>query len=204
MLWSLSPSTANGLPWSRMAALTLFTADCYSDTSLGLRSWCSVSWLTNSILNCLLYFAYMRDISVVAIKNLCLTLTLLEIQTSPDLTFNWRFKFSQAWSTPTEVRGVPFLLTERLPPTSSFHVSGYVVLRSRISDIYRGQSLLYLMRYMEKNSLLSCSPVARWSAMSALRDEQRSKERPQRDACSSVFFKLYPIWWPSWISKLPQ
>ena len=40
----------------------------------------------------------------------------------------------------------------------------------RICDVswWRGQSLLYLMRSMEKNSLLSCSPATRRSVKSAL------------------------------------
>ena len=76
--WSLSPSTANGLPWSRMALLVLFTAECSRDTSLRLRSWCSVSWLTISKWNCFL------DSSGIARKNRCLALTLLEIPTNPD------------------------------------------------------------------------------------------------------------------------
>ena len=69
MLWSLSSSTAKGLPWSRMAAMIWYTARCSRDTSLGLRSWCSVSWLTISIWNCLLYSADMRDIFGVARKS---------------------------------------------------------------------------------------------------------------------------------------
>ena len=109
-------------------------------------------------------------------KTLCLALTLLEIPTSPDLTFICRFKCSQVWACPTEVNRIPFLLTERLQPTSSFHVSGYVVLRSCISEMYRGQSLLYFMRSMEKSSLLSCSPAARWSVMWALRDVATEKD----------------------------
>ena len=79
--------------------------------------------------NCLLYSMDMRDSYGAARENIFLALTLLEIPTSPDFTFICRFKCSQAWSAPTEVDGIPFLLTERLPPASQFHVSGYVVLR---------------------------------------------------------------------------
>ena len=81
--------------------------------------------------NCILYSTDMRGRG--SQKNIFLALTLLEIPTSPDFTFICRFKCSQAWSAPTEVDGIPFLLTERLSPTSSFHVSGYVVQRSCIS-----------------------------------------------------------------------
>ena len=83
--------------------------------------------------NCLLYSTDMRDSYGAARENIFLALTMLEIPTIPDFTFICRFKCSHAWSAPTEVDGIPFLLTERLPPTSQFHVSGYVVLRACIS-----------------------------------------------------------------------
>ena len=106
-------------------ALDLIYRGVLSRNSLGL---------TISISNCLtVSYILLTCVTVLGQpENIFLALALLEIPTSPDFTFICRFKCSQAWSAPTEVDGIPFLLTGGLPPTSSFHVSAYVVLGSCI------------------------------------------------------------------------
>lgn len=135
--WQLTPlSAANGFNvsirlhwscWQNHASSWQCLAQGHD--ALWFLSGSRSNWLLNSFPT--------HESSGTTMKNLCLTLALFEMPTSPEWIFISLIRCSHAWSTPMDTKGLPFFMTAMLPDLSSDHACMWCILASH--TLWSGQ-----------------------------------------------------------------